>query len=282
MVPAPRPTRCSASLRHKNLAVPLFAGLSLAAPSSSALDRVVSFPTESGTSSTFRRQPGVTGEDPFFDDLGGNGRSCASSHRPEDGWSITPRNLQQRFDGTAGLDPIFRLHGGANQMLVDVGTLEDRRSAYSLLLAKGLIRIVLPTPLDAEFELAALSDPYANDQSGGPELSLFRRPLPVTILRFLNAVIWDGRESLSESRIRVALENQVNTAAMGRALVTGLWRDIWRFKMPGLRELAARATCFHNGLAREICNVVDFYDSRFGVGLDNRERLDLILFLGAL
>jgi cytochrome c peroxidase len=72
------------------------------------------------------------------------------------------------------------------------------------------------------------------------------------------------------------------TTDPGRGLITGKWSDIGRFKVPTLRGLAARAPYFHNGMATELGNVLDFYDRRFQIGLNNRERLDLILFLRTL
>ena len=65
-------------------------------------------------------------------------------------------------------------------------------------------------------------------------------------------------------------------------MVTGRWADIGKFKGPILRGLAARAPYFHNGSASSLEEVVDFYDSRFKVGLTTRERADLVAFLGAL
>jgi hypothetical protein len=47
---------------------------------------------------------------PFFQSLGMNGRSCVSCHVPETGWTISPSELQRRFDRTDGLDPIFRTY----------------------------------------------------------------------------------------------------------------------------------------------------------------------------
>jgi hypothetical protein len=42
----------------------------------------------------------------------------------------------------------------------------------------------------------------------------------------------------------------VQTTDPGRALITGKWKDISRFKGPTLRGLASRAPYFHNGSAR--------------------------------
>jgi cytochrome c peroxidase len=41
----------------------------------------------------------------------------------------------------------------------------------------------------------------------------------------------------------------MRTTDPGRAMVTGRWKDIGRFKGPILRGLAARAPYFHNGFA---------------------------------
>jgi cytochrome c peroxidase len=132
---------------------------------------------------------------PFFQSLGSNGRSCASCHVASSAWTITPHELRARFRATDGLDPIFRTVDGANSPLADASTVKARRRAYSMLLDRGLIRIGLPIPAGAEFALAAVHDPYG--YASAAELSLFRRPLPATNLRFLTGVMWDGRESFA-------------------------------------------------------------------------------------
>ncbi|TMQ23834.1 MAG: hypothetical protein E6J90_09710, partial [Deltaproteobacteria bacterium] len=104
----------------------------------------------------------------FFQDLGSNGRRCVSCHIPTSGWTITPHSVQTVFDATdggkfddgLGLGAIFRTVDGSNSPTADVSTLAKRRAAYSMLLTKGLIRIGLPIPANAEFELVAVDDPY--------------------------------------------------------------------------------------------------------------------------
>ena len=409
---------------------------------------------------------------PFFKSLGTNGRSCASCHVASAGWTITPAEVQARFIATGGRDPIFRTNDGSNSPLADVSTVAARWKAYSMLLSKGLIRVGLPIPEGAEFDLIDVDDPYG--YADATELSLFRRPLPTTNLRFLTGVMWDGRESFgpfgtfpilsdstpdenagalfadlmhqaneatvthaqgkpltnaqrkaivkfqlnmataqvfdrnagaltarggrggpdrladqvfyvtindvlgedvftgkfdpramtlyrgwadSDNRSRaaiargaelfntkpiditgvgglnddlklpkiagtctschdspnvgnhsVALPIDIGTADVafstpdmplytlknkttgqvrqttdpGRALLTGRWKDIGKFKGPVLRGLAARAPYFHNGLAADLGEVLDFYDTRFDVGFTEEERADLIAFLNAL
>jgi hypothetical protein len=68
----------------------------------------------------------------------------------------------------------------------------------------------------------------------------------------------------------------------GRALVSGRFVDIGKTKGPTLRGLAARPPYFHNGSARDLPAVVDFYDVRFHIGFTTQEKRDLVAFLSAL
>ncbi|MGZ5716139.1 MAG: cytochrome C, partial [Caldimonas sp.] len=62
----------------------------------------------------------------------------------------------------------------------------------------------------------------------------------------------------------------------------GKWNDVGRFKGPILRALATRAPYFHNGMAKDLSEAVDFYDTRFGIGLSAAEKADLVAFLRTL
>jgi len=86
-----------------------------------------------------------------------------------------------------GDDPIFRTNDGSNSPAADVSTVPAKRSAYSMLLTKGLIRVGIGVPRDAEFELVDVEDPYG--YASFSELSLFRRPLPATNLPLLATVM---------------------------------------------------------------------------------------------
>ena len=416
---------------------------------------------------------------PFFQSFGTNGRSCGSCHRPAQAWTISAGEVKQRFDATEGLDPIFSPNDGSVcDHDIDTSTLGGRRRAYRLLLRRALIRVTMDVPASAEFTVAGVENPYGCSDTA--TLSLYRRPLPATNLRFLSTVMWDGRESSVETmtqnitlatnpgdlkadlahqalgatnghaqaatplpvaqqnaivdfelglataqaydfragllnagganggpayvaqkvapafligsndpfvagftpsifnlydawtdaqpdgavdaeqaaaRARIArgqelfnskpiritgvagLNDALNqesidgtcgtchdslnagnhslavplnigvgdlggpldlsylpvitlrnkktgeirvTTDPGRAMVTGLWKDIGRLKGPVLRGLAARAPYFHNGSARTLKDVVDFYQKRFDIGFTAREKQDLVAFLSAL
>jgi cytochrome c peroxidase len=154
---------------------------------------------------------------PFFEDLGTNGRRCSTCHRPEDAMTVTPAHLQERFAATRGTDPIFRPNDGSNCEGADPHTVGERRDAYSLLLSKGLIRIGIDVPDNAEFFVESVDDPYQCGASPSA-VSMYRRPLPATNLRFLSAVMWDGRESSSTTTILEDLRHQANAATRGHAM----------------------------------------------------------------
>jgi mono/diheme cytochrome c family protein len=134
---------------------------------------------------------------PFFQPFG-NGRSCASCHNPQGGWSIVPADLALRFALSKGTDPVFRTHDGSTSPNAAVATLEQKRQAYALLLSKGLIRIGMPFPANAEFILLKVDDPYGF--ASARQMSLFRRPPPSTNLKFVSAVMWDGRVTLADPK----------------------------------------------------------------------------------
>ena len=77
-------------------------------------------------------------------------------------------------------------------------------------------------------------------------------------------------------------QDTVATTDPGRAMITGKWADIGKFKGPVLRALAARAPYFHNGSAATLEDAIQFYEKRFNLGLTVREKTDLLAFLRAL
>jgi len=431
---------------------------------------VITADNASGQMRSFTTRGAFDFDNPFFQDLGTNGRRCVTCHQPAEAWTITPEGVRARFELTDGADPIFRNNDGSNCESAEPVTRAEQESAYSLLLERGLIRIGLDVPAGAEFAIDGVVDPYDCPPPTN-DVSFYRRPLPTANVSFLSAVMWDGRESQAGSAIRQDLAHQANTATrghaasahdltaeeanaivdfemhlftaqardngagnlhahgarggphalsrqpffigindpvglnpsgaafdpkvftlfdswteppaegrdaltdarqavargqalfnartftvsgvagltgetfangvmlpqsfsatctvchdapnvgnhsvkapldigladpkvardlpvytvrnlatgetidttdLGRAMITGKWRDIGKFKGPVLRGLAARAPYFHNGAAATLEDVVDFYNTRFAIGLTAREKADLVAFLRAL
>ena len=183
-----------------------------------------------GMASTISSNGAIDLTNPFFQNLGSNGRTCGTCHQPSEGWTVTPAGIQARFYASGGTDPIFRTVDGAHSPLADVSTVDARRVAYDMLLSKGLIRVGIGIPANAEFELVAVDEPYA--YASAKELSLFRRPLPSTNLKFLSTVMWDGRETFKDptstdcligatpacfASLHFDLADQANGATLGHA-----------------------------------------------------------------
>jgi hypothetical protein len=68
----------------------------------------------------------------------------------------------------------------------------------------------------------------------------------------------------------------------GRALITGKCADVGSIVMQQFRGLTARAPYFANGSARDLSELVDFFDRRFKIGLTDKEKQDLMNFLSIL
>lgn len=199
-------------------------------------------PDPSGRIATFQPNGATaTADSAFFQDLGSNGRTCFTCHRPQTGWTISAADVQARFEASSGTEPLFRLVDGATCPTDDVSTPAARRKAYKLLTEKGLIRIGIPLPPATilQFEVAKVDDPYDCTSSPATGLtssttgivSMYRRPLPSTNLGFRTAIMWDGREpSLTTQSIDATLghaqaDNSPTTAQQGQIVdfETGLF-----------------------------------------------------------
>ncbi len=157
----------------------------------------------------------ITALQAFFAPLGTNARTCQTCHQPAAGWTITPAQIQRAFQDTGGTAPLFNPVDGAVCPDADASTYEKRLQAYKLVLRKGLIRIFikLPDVPTLEFSIIGVQDPYGCNtgatyglSSFGPSaptqgtVSVYRRPLPSTNLRFLSSLMWDGREPSLQSQ----------------------------------------------------------------------------------
>lgn len=143
--------------------------------------------------------PTKTASNAFFLPLGTNGRTCFTCHQMDSGMSVSVRNIRARLAKSGGKDPIFAPVDGANcPNQVPEGRPGKQRSrwnkfkewrafyeAHSLLLDRGLIRIPIPVPANAEYTIEVVSDPttcnldpdFSRNDSGTRIVSVFRRPL---------------------------------------------------------------------------------------------------------
>jgi len=184
------------------------------------------FGDPTGAMATLRTHGALDASNPFFLSLGTNGRTCATCHIVGQALSLSAAEAQARFAATHGADPLFAGVDGANCP----GASPADADAHSLLLRNGLIRIALPVPSGAEFTIQAAYDPYGcaditDPATGVQTVSTYRRPLPATNLRFLSAVMFDGRDTVAPldnpatftENLETDLREQALDATMGHA-----------------------------------------------------------------
>src|SRR5882757_10305748 len=169
------------------------------------------FQDKTGAVATFNTGGDINESNAFFQSLGTNGRSCATCHQADQAFSISAKGVLEVYERTHGEDPLFAAVDGAN---CPTNTSRSRE-AHSLLLDRGLIRIGINMPVKPQFTIAVVHDPYGcaitNDpKTGLPVVSVYRRPLPTSSLRYLSAVMFDGRETLMPLNNAATMQNYMN------------------------------------------------------------------------
>jgi cytochrome c peroxidase len=210
-------TNQSSRYKARTVLVAVILMVSAAVAAEAVLHNLAPFRDSTGMVRTVRPGGEAQPANAFFQSLGTNGRSCVTCHQASDAWTVTPVHIQARFEASQGLDPIFRTNDGANCPSADVSTLSARRNSYSMLLNKGLIRVSIGVPANAEFAVTAIDDPHNCAETTAAGLALFRRPLPATNLPFLTTVMWDGRESFKGQTLDFDLSDQAVGATLGHA-----------------------------------------------------------------
>ena len=184
------------------------------------------FRDRTGFVSTYNTSGPIRDNSAFFQSLGTNGRSCATCHVVSNAMGLSTANIQARFFLTRGRDPLFAAVDGANCPT----TSSNSPASHSLLLKNGLIRVAIQMPKVPQFTIRAVVDPYGcaivNDPGTGLQtVSVYRRPLPSANLKFLSAVMFDGRETIApltdpqtyQANLVADLMHQAVDATMGHA-----------------------------------------------------------------
>lgn len=159
------------------------------------LPNLFPFFNSSGVEATYSAQGRLDVSGPFFQSLGTNGRSCGTCHTPDSAFGLSAANAQARYLLSHGKDPLFAS--------IDGSTCPTGPVNNSLVVRSGLIRVGIDLATSGnsvpQYTITAAGDPYGcaivPKASGQQEVSVYRRPLPSTNLKFLSTVMWDGRES---------------------------------------------------------------------------------------
>ncbi|MGB7280762.1 MAG: hypothetical protein WBE13_00765 [Candidatus Acidiferrum sp.] len=220
----------SVSAHRKKLAI-VGAALCLATAASAVviIPNLFPFLDPTGIVSTYNTNGPIVENTPFFQSLGTNGRSCSTCHVAGNAMGLSTQNIQERFLLTRGQDPLFAVFDGANCP----DTISNDPAVHSLLLKNGLIRIPIQLPATTQFTIRAAVDPYGcaivtDPTTGLQTVSIYRRPLPTTNLRFLSTIMFDGRETIEplnnantfEANLVTDLMHQAVDATTGHAQAT--------------------------------------------------------------
>jgi cytochrome c peroxidase len=201
-----------------------FLGLA-GAISAAVIPNLFPFRDPTGFVSNYNITGPIREDGPFFQSLGTNGRSCGTCHIAANAMGLSVRNVQDRFVLSRGKDPLFASIDGANCPTATAANPAE----HSLLLKSGLIRVFLPLPATAQFAIKAVHDPYGcavvTDSAGVQTVSVYRRPLPATNLRFLSTIMFDGRETIQplnnaatfQANLFADLQHQSVDATLGHA-----------------------------------------------------------------
>ncbi len=160
---------------------------------------------------------------PFFTALGSNGRACVTCHQPTTAMSLSLDLIRLRWADTNGKDPLFAALDGSN--CPDLP--QDKEESHSLLLERGLIRIVLPWPpvTKPDFHIEVVRDPTGCNKNPA-SISVYRRPRVAANLQYIAlptgvtgiALMADGRErTLQSQATSAALAHEQASAAPTRA-----------------------------------------------------------------
>ena len=181
-------------------------------------------PDPTGQIATVSTTGAIDAGNPFFQSLGTNGRSCGSCHLQGSAFGLSAQDAQAVFAASGGSDPLFASVDGANCPSV---TPADGAAGHSLVLSHALIRVGLVPPAGAEFTVTAVHDPYGCALTGSPAtVSVYRRPLPTVNLRFLSAVMFDGRETIQPLTDKATFKANLKTDLAHQALSATLRRGL--------------------------------------------------------
>lgn len=161
----------------------------IAAGSAGTLPAQMEFATANGRVGILLSSGPVEMKDhPFFTPLGTNGRACVTCHQPAYGMSFSAEAARALWRSSNGKDPLFASIDGSNCP----DQPQELEKSHSLLLNRGLIRVALPVPKNAEYSIEIVSDPANCNTSptygmknAAPMVSVYRRPRITANLKYV-------------------------------------------------------------------------------------------------
>ncbi|QAY79782.1 hypothetical protein ETR14_07860 [Sphingosinicella sp. BN140058] len=213
---------------------------------------------------------------PFFAPIGPNGRACVTCHQPADSMSLSGETARERWDATGGRDPLFAAGDGSNCPTLP----QAQRASHSLLIDHGLIRIQRPWPpkdlqgkaITPDFTIETVRDPWGCNSgaqfgptAARPNISVYRRPRPISNLKYLLAVgfAYDPKQGMP-----LPLDPESGRPMSGNLMADGRAGTL----NAQMRDAASTHLEFlKNMSARDMARIVDFESRLFSAQIADRK-----------
>jgi cytochrome c5 len=154
---------------------------------------------------------------PFFENLGTNGRTCETCHDARSAWTTSAEVMSDLFESTAGTHPLFvSLHDSGNRPDAPTGTLEEKRAAFQTLLEFGVHRFTRTNHVGIDYDVIAVDDPWGWSTIGS--FANFRRA--GTNMGNVNRVTQSTTTGTPNPTVRTQLEGLMNGATLFHAQTT--------------------------------------------------------------
>ena len=123
---------------------------------------------------------------------GGNGRSCATCHRPQDGFSLSPATVEARWQR---LQRVRRFNPGATDPLFRAIDADDGRDDFTLLRTRALIKVRVALP----------SRVRMTDDPASTQVTLSRAVTPLNMLKHTAPYQQDRSAANLEAQVLAAV-----------------------------------------------------------------------------
>ena len=170
-----------------------------------------------GIAETFHASGSIDRNNPFFENLGTNGRTCETCHDARSAWTTSAAVMTELFDSTAGTHPLFvSLHDSGNRPDAPVGNLHQKRASFKTLLSFGVHRFTRTNHVGLDYDVTAVDDPWG--WSTPASFSNFRRA--GTNMGNVNHVTQSTTTGTPNPTVRAQLEGLMNGATGFHAQTT--------------------------------------------------------------
>src|SRR5688572_23841150 len=170
-----------------------------------------------GVAETFHTSRVIDRSNPFFENLGTNGRTCETCHDARSAWTTSAKVMTDLFESTGGTHPLYvSLHDSGNRPDAPVGNIHQKRASFSTLLKFGVHRFTRNNHVGIDYDVIAVDDPWG--WSTVASFSNFRRA--GTNMGNVNRVASTTTTGTPNPTLRAQLEGLMNGATGFHAQTT--------------------------------------------------------------